>query len=219
MKSALVFLRNPNCSYNLAFMGKRDKRIDTYILKSADFAIPILTHLRELVHLSCPEVEEVMKWSFPNFEYKGLMCSMAAFKNHCSFGFWKASLMKDKTLVKNAESQSSMGHLGALKSLKDLPSDKVMIQYIKEAAKLNDAGIKVEKKKPIKKELVIPPYFIKAIKTNKAAQKAFYGFSYSNKKEYVTWITEAKTEATRTSRMATALEWIAEGKIRNWKYL
>ena len=94
-----------------------------------------------------------------------------------------------------------------------------MIQYIKEAAKLNEAGIKVEKKKPVKKKLVIPPYFIKALKTNKAALKTFDSFNYSNKKEYVTWITEAKTEATRTSRMATALEWIAEGKIRNWKYL
>ncbi|MBK7653496.1 MAG: YdeI/OmpD-associated family protein [Flammeovirgaceae bacterium] len=200
-------------------MGKQDKRVDAYILKSADFAVPILTHLRELVHLACPEVVEVIKWSFPNFEYKGLMCNMAAFKNHCSFGFWKASLMKDKTLVKNAESESSMGHLGPIKSLKDLPSDKVIIQYIKEAAKLNEAGIKVEKKKPVKKELVIPPYFIKALKANKAALKTFDGFSYSNKKEYVTWITEAKTEATRTSRMATAIEWMGEGKIRNWKYL
>ncbi len=200
-------------------MGKRDKRIDTYILKSADFAVPILTHLRELVHLACPNVEEVMKWSFPNFEYKGLMCHMAGFKNHCSFGFWKGALMKDKSLVKNAASESAMGHLGSIKSLKDLPSDKVMIQYIKEAAKLNDAGIKVEKKKPIKKALIIPPYFIKALKTNKAAQKTFDAFSYSNQKEYVTWIAEAKTEATRTSRMATALVWMADGKIRNWKYL
>ena len=140
-------------------MGKRDKSIDTYILKSADFAVPILTHLHELVHLACPNVEEVMKWSFPNFEYKGLMCHMAGFKNHCSFGFWKGALMKDKSLVKNAASESAMGHLGPIKSLKDLPSDKVMIQYIKEAAKLNDAGIKVEKKKPIKKALIIPPNF------------------------------------------------------------
>jgi len=200
-------------------MGKRDKSIDTYILKSADFAVPILTHLHELVHLACPNVEEVMKWSFPNFEYKGLMCHIAGFKNHCSFGFWKGALMKDKSLVKNAASESAMGHLGPIKSLKDLPSDKVMIQYIKEAAKLNDAGIKVEKKKPIKKALIIPPYFIKALKTNKAAQKTFDAFSYSNQKEYVTWITEAKTETTRTSRMATAPVWMAEGKIRNWKYL
>ncbi|MBK8290976.1 MAG: YdeI/OmpD-associated family protein [Flammeovirgaceae bacterium] len=200
-------------------MGIRDKRIDSYILKSADFAIPILTHLRELVHVACPDVEETLKWSFPNFEYKGMMCHMAGFKNHCSFGFFKASLMKDKTLVKNAKSESGMGHLGAIKSLKDLPSDKVLIQYIKEAAKLNAEGIKVEKKKPVIKKLIIPPYFIKALKSNKAALNTFEAFSYSNQKEYIEWITEAKTEVTRDKRMDTALEWMAEGKIRNWKYL
>lgn len=200
-------------------MGKRDKRIDAYILKSADFAIPILTHLRELVHLACPDVEEALKWSFPVFEYKGIMCNMAAFKQHCTFGFWKASLMKDKTLVKNAESESAMGHLGKIKSLKDLPSDKIIIAYIKEAAKLNEAGVKVIKKKPEKIKLVTPPYFIKALKSNKAALKTFEGFSYSNKKEYIQWITEAKAEATRDKRIETALEWLAEGKIRNWKYI
>lgn len=200
-------------------MGKRDKRIDAYILKSADFAIPILTHLRELVHIACPGVEETMKWSFPVFEYNGIMCNMAAFKKHCTFGFWKAALMKDKTLIKNAKSETSMGHLGRITSLKDLPSDKIIIAYIKEAARLNDAGAKVVKKKVEPKELIVPPYFIKALKTNKAALKTFGGFSYSNKKEYVEWITEAKTEATRDKRMETALEWMAEGKIRNWKYL
>jgi uncharacterized protein YdeI (YjbR/CyaY-like superfamily) len=200
-------------------MGKRDKRIDAYILKSADFAIPILTHLRELVHVACSEVEETVKWGFPVFEHKGIMCNMAAFKQHCTFGFWKASLMKDKTLIKNAESESAMGHLGKIKSLKDLPSDKVIIAYVKEAAKLNETGAKVAKKKPDKKELIVPPYFIKSLKTNKAALKTFEAFSYSNKKEYIEWITEAKTEATRDKRMETALEWLAEGKIRNWKYV
>jgi uncharacterized protein YdeI (YjbR/CyaY-like superfamily) len=200
-------------------MGKRDKRIDAYILKSADFAIPILTHLRELVHIACPDVDEALKWSFPVFEHKGIMCNMAAFKQHCTFGFWKASLMKDKTLVKNAESESAMGHLGKIKSLKDLPSDKIIIAYIKEAAKLNEAGVKVIKKKPEKIELVTPPYFIKALKSNKAALKTFEGFSYSNRKEYIQWITEAKTEATRDKRIETALDWLAEGKIRNWKYV
>ncbi len=200
-------------------MGKRDKRIDAYILKSADFAIPILTHLRELVHVACPEVVETMKWSFPVFEHKGIMCNMAAFKQHCTFGFWKASLMKDKTLVKNAESETSMGHLGKIKSLKDLPSDKVIIGYVKEAAKLNETGAKVVKKKAEQRELIVPPYFIKALKADKAALKTFESFSYSNKKEYVEWITEAKTEATRDKRMETALEWLAQGKIRNWKYV
>ena len=200
-------------------MGKRDKRIDAYILKSADFAIPILTHLRELVHVACPEVVETMKWSFPVFEHKGILCNMAAFKQHCTFGFWKASLMKDKTLVKNAESETSMGHLGKIKSLKDLPSDKVIIGYVKEAAKLNETGAKVVKKKAEPRELIVPPYFIKALKADKAALKTFESFSYSNKKEYVEWITEAKTEATRDKRMETALEWLTQGKIRNWKYV
>ncbi|MDZ7646621.1 MAG: DUF1801 domain-containing protein [Cytophagales bacterium] len=140
-------------------MGKRDKRIDTYILKSADFAIPILTHMRDLVHVACPDVEETMKWSFPVFEHKGIMCNMAAFKQHCTFGFWKASLMKDKMLVKNAESESSMGHLGKIMSLKDLPSDKVIISYIKEAAKLNESGAKVLKEKTCNKELSYPTVF------------------------------------------------------------
>lgn len=200
-------------------MGKRDIRIDTYILKSADFAIPILSHLRELVHVACPDVEETVKWGFPHFEYKGVMCSMASFKQHCVFGFWKAALMKDKKLMANAKSETSMGHLGRIESLKDLPSDSVMIRYIKEAAKLNEAGVKLEKKAPVKKELIIPAYFTKALKTNKSAASTFKAFSYSNQKDYIEWITEAKTDATRDKRMKTALEWMAEGKVRNWKYM
>ncbi len=202
-------------------MGKQDKRIDAYIVKAQPFAWPILEHLRALVHKACPEVEESIKWSFPHFNYKGeMMCSMASFKQHCAFGFWKASLMKDNTLLANAKGETAMGHLGRITSLKDLPSDAVMIRYIKEAMQLNDAGIKVEKKKPVSaKEVEIPDYFIKQLKKNKAAQKTFEGFSPSNKKEYVQWITEAKTEATRESRMRTAIEWMAEGKPRNWKYM
>lgn len=201
-------------------MGKRDKRIDTYILKSADFAIPILTHLRELVHLACPDVEETIKWSFPVFEYKGILCNMAAFKQHCAFGFWKASLMKDKSLVKQAARETAMGHLGKIQSLKDLPPDKVLIQYIKEAAKLNDSGIKVAKKPATEsKALHVPPYFKKALNANPLALKTFTNFSYSNRKEYVEWITDAKTETTRERRITTAIGWLAEGKVRNWKYL
>lgn len=202
-------------------MGKRDKRIDSYILKSADFAIPILNHLRELVHVACPEVEESIKWSFPHFGYQGeMMCSMASFKQHCAFGFWKAALMKDKKLMANAEGETSMGHLGKITSLKDLPSDAAMIRYIKEAMKLNDLGIKVEKKRPLpSNELVVPDYFLKELKRNKAALNAFESFSPSNKKEYVIWITDAKTVDTRARRIEQALEWMEEGKTRNWKYM
>jgi uncharacterized protein YdeI (YjbR/CyaY-like superfamily) len=203
---------------NSKVMGKRDKRIDTYILKSADFAIPILNHLRALIHVTCPEVEETMKWSFPHFDYKGTMCSMASFKHHCAFGFWKAALMKDKTLVANAKRETAMGHLGRITSLKDLPSDKKMIAYIKEAMKLNEAGAKVEKVKMAKKEIPIPDYFVKALAKNKKAKKVFDDFSPSHRREYLEWITEAKTEITREKRMGTTLEWLEAGKARNWKY-
>ncbi|MBP6286182.1 MAG: YdeI/OmpD-associated family protein [Ferruginibacter sp.] len=201
-------------------MAKKEKALDAYIAKSADFAKPILNHIRELVHKTCPEVEEKMKWSFPHFDHKGeMMCSMAAFKQHAVFGFWKAVLMKDPVLVENARSETAMGHLGRLTSVKDLPSDKKMIAWIKEAMKLNEQGIKVAKPKPAeKKELVVPDYFVKALNKNKKAKQVFDNFAYSHRKEYLQWITEAKTEETRNKRMATALEWIAEGKGRNWKY-
>jgi len=202
-------------------MAKKEKAIDAYISKSADFAKPILNHIRELVHKTCPDVEEKMKWSFPHFDYKGeMMCSMAAFKQHAVFGFWKASLMKDPVLVETAKSEVAMGHLGRLTSVKDLPADKKMIAWIKEAMLLNDKGIKLAAKPKAadKKELIIPDYFITALAKNKKAKQVFESFAFSHKKEYVQWITEAKTEDTRNKRMTTALEWLNEGKSRNWKY-
>lgn len=199
-------------------MESKDRRVDLYINKSADFAKPILNHLREIVHKTCPQVEEKMKWSFPHFDYKGeMMCSMASFKQHCAFGFWKASLMKDSE--KLFQKKTAMGQLGQIKSLKDLPPDKDLISSIKEAMKLNDKGIKVTKSKPVSKsEIEVPVYLKKALRTNQKALKAFESFSPSHKREYIEWIAEAKTEETRNKRMDTALEWMSEGKSRNWKY-
>lgn len=205
-------------------MGKKEPRIDAYINQSEEFAKPILNHLRALVHKACPEVQEIVKWSSPHFDYKdGPMCHMASFKKHCAFGFWKAALMKDETLMATAKSETAMGHLGKIMSLKDLPPDKVLLAYIKEAMKLNDDGIKLpSKSKPATKEqqaaLKSPAYLAQSLKKNKAAAAVFEAFSYSNKKDYIEWLEEAKTEATRNKRLETALEWIAEGKTRHWKY-
>lgn len=202
-------------------MGKKDPRVDAYIAKSQEFAKPILEHFRELVHKACPDVEETIKWSFASFDYKGPLCSMASFKQHCAIGFWKAALMKDTKLIANAKSETAMGHLGRITSIKDLPKDKVLIVYLKEAAKLNANGVKLpaKPKSKEKKEIVVPDYFTKIIKRNKKSLETFGNFSYSNKKEYVEWITEAKTEETRNKRIAAAIEWLAEGKVRNWKYV
>jgi uncharacterized protein YdeI (YjbR/CyaY-like superfamily) len=202
-------------------MPAKDPRIDLYISKSAEFAQPILIHLRELVHFVCPDVQETIKWSFASFDYKGPMCSMASFNQHCAFRFWKALLMKDKTLVANAESESAMGHYGKITSLKDLPSDKKIIAHIKEAMILNDKGIKLPPRKvtTAKKEIIVPVYFLNQLKKNKKAFTTFDGFSPSHKREYVEWITEAKTDETKNRRIATAIEWMSEGKSRNWKYI
>lgn len=203
-------------------MGKKDKRVDSYIEKSADFAKPILNHLRELVHKACPDVEETIKWGFASFDYKGPFFSMAAFKQHAVCGFWKYSLLNDPDGYLGERSNKggeAMGNMGRITSIKDLPPDKVIIDLIKQAKKLNDDGIKLPPRKVReKKEIVIPDYFTKALNKNKKALTTFENFSPSHKREYLEWITEAKTEETKNKRMATALEWIAEGKGRNWKY-
>ncbi len=198
-------------------MPTTDPFVDAYIEKSKDFAKPILNHLRALVHEACPDVVETKKWSFPHFDYKGMMCSMAAFKEHCAFSFWKQALLESSAFP--AE-KTAMGSFGRIASLKDLPSDKTMKKLIVDAMKLNDAGIKVAKSRPAgeKKELVVPAILIAALATNELAAETFDNFPYSCKKEYVQWIDEAKTDATRDKRLATAIEWLSEGKRRNWKY-
>jgi uncharacterized protein YdeI (YjbR/CyaY-like superfamily) len=202
-------------------MKSHDERVDAYIDKAPDYAKPVLLHLREVVHAACPDVEESFKWSFPVFLYKGeMMCTMSAFKAHCGFGFWKQSLISDDACIFKS-GEKSAGSLGPIKSLADLPKTTVLKKYIGQAMALNEQGIKVPKVKKAdseKKELVIPEYFTKALKKNTTAEKAFNDFSYSHKKEYVEWLEDAKTEATRDKRMVQAIEWISEGKGRNWKY-
>ncbi len=204
-------------------MSNYDPRVDEYIAKSADFAKPVLNHLRDLIHKACPSVTETIKWSFPNFDYKGtILCSMASFKQHCAFNFWRASLLSDpdKILV-TGEEKNSMGSLGQIKSLADLPSDEVLVKYLKEAMVLVEKGAKVPKKAKAAApaDVEIPDYFKDALAQNKTAFANFEKFSPSHKREYLEWITEAKTEATRTKRIATTLEWLQEGKSRNWKYM
>lgn len=198
-------------------MSNRDPRIDAYIEKSADFAKPILRHLRKVVHTAVPDVREGWKWSFPHFDYKGIFCGMAAFKEHCTFGFWKHQLLVERGLVKDDD--SAMGQMGKIKSIGDLPSEKQLIKIIRAAAELNDQGIKIERsKKPRKPPVKVPAYFTKALRQNKKAASTFQAFSPSNKREYVEWVTEAKADDTRQRRLETAVAWMAEGKTRNWKY-
>jgi uncharacterized protein YdeI (YjbR/CyaY-like superfamily) len=202
-------------------MGTKDPRIDAYISKAADFAKPVLNHIRKLVHAACPDVEETLKWSMPHFMHKGIVCSMAAFKNHCSFGFWKGALVFGKGQGPGNKQDEAMGQFGRISAVCDLPKEKVLIGYIKKAVRLNDAGTKLppRPKPKERKELIAPADLMSALKEKRKALAAFESFSYSHKKEYVEWITEAKSEETRRKRLATAIEWLAEGKSRHWKYV
>lgn len=196
-------------------MATTDPRVTAYIEKSQPFARPILKYIRKAVHAGCAGVQETMKWGLPHFDYKGPMCGMAAFKTHCSLGFWKAKLLG----VDTAKSQGGMGQFGCVTSITDLPSAPKLIALVKKAARLNDQGIKAPRvTKGPKAPLTIPPAFAAALKKHKKAQAAFKAFSPSHRREYIAWIAEAKQETTRERRIATALEWLSKGKSRNWKY-
>jgi uncharacterized protein YdeI (YjbR/CyaY-like superfamily) len=200
-------------------------KVDAYIGRVQPFAQPIMEHLRQLVHKARPDVEETIKWSRPFFEYRGaILCNMSAFKEHCSFGFWgeeMSAVLREAKVLR----EDGMGSLGRITSLANLPSDKQMLGWLRQAAEFVDSGQYtspiaarrrvVKAPKPVLKTSV---EFATALKRNKKAAEIFAAFSPSCKREYVEWIAEAKRAETRDKRIATAVQWIAEGKQRNWKY-
>ena len=193
----------------------RDPRIDAYIAKQADFARPILEHLRRVVHEAAPEVEETIKWSMPHFTYKGrLFAGMAAFKAHATFGLWQASAVLGET---GAE-REAMGQFGRLAGLGDLPPEGELKDIIRRAADHAQDPPKPRPKKAPKPELETPAELNEALDSNPAARAAFDGFPPSARRDYVEWVIESKRPETRDKRIAQAVEWMAEGKKRHWKY-
>ena len=206
-------------------MEQYDPRIDEYIGKKAAFAQPILRHIRELMHSVSPQITETIKWGHPFFEYKGILANMAGFKEHCVFGFWGSTALSDPNgILKHADERDAAGNFGRITKVSDLPDDAILKDFILQAIAIKDAGPeqKSEKKAAVPKApkapIEMPDYFAAALETNTQALATFQNFSPSNKREYLEWIVEAKTEATRQKRIETALEWMSEGKSRNWKY-
>lgn len=198
-------------------MKNTNPKVDEYIKNAQPFAQPILKHIRELMHKGCPELTETIKWGMPHFEYQGVIASMAAFKEHAVFGFWKQDLIPGmKQYVKEKE---AMGSWGRITSLKGIPPDNDIIEFVRVAAALNKQGVKSPKRaqKPVIFEM--PDDFFRAIQMNKKALKTYEAFSPSNKRDYTEWINSAKTDETRASRMETAIDWMSEGKPRMWKYI
>ena len=197
-------------------MGKKDPRVDSYIAKAQPFAQPILRKLRTLVHKADPKIEETVKWGMPSYTHDGIVCITASFKRHCALVFWKGKLILD---TKGRRADEAMGDFGRITSLKDLPSDAKLVGYIKKAVKLNTAGVKVPgraKRKATPRKL--PADFAALLRKHAKAAAGFKQLSASHRNEYVEWITAAKREETRAKRLATALEWLAQGKNMNWRY-
>ena len=197
-----------------------DARVDAYIERSAPFAQPILKHLRQLVHSVSPLITETIKWGFPFFDYKASVCQMAAFKEHMGFGFWKQRQLNDPgKLIK--EEDGTAGSFGKIMSLSDLPPDDILTDFIKQAMQLNEAGNKnpaVKKETTPKAVIEMPADFADMLANNPTAQAHYNKFSPSAKREYLEWIVDAKSDATREKRLQTAMEQIEEGKSKNWKY-
>lgn len=197
-------------------MGTHDPRVDEYIARAQPFAQPILHHLRALVHAHCPAASETIKWGMPHFEHRGVLCHMAAFKQHCAFGFWKGELVLGKPGADDA-----MGQFGRIGALSDLPPDAQVGAWVRRAVELNEQGVKAPKRtstmrKPVVD--VVPEDFAAALAGDAAARATFEAFAPSHRREYLEWIVEAKKPETRQRRLAQAIEWLAQGKSRNWRY-
>jgi uncharacterized protein YdeI (YjbR/CyaY-like superfamily) len=200
----------------------RHPGVDAYIAEAKPFAQPILTHLREVIHQAVPDVEEAVKWSMPFFVYRGIiLANIAGFKEHCSFGVWKENV---QPLMKEGveERGGGMGSFGKVTTLSDLPSAKDLKAVLLEAAGKIERGERTKNwERPVKKakpEAAVPDALAAALNKNKDAAGKFAAMSPSCQREYCVWIGEAKREETRHKRVATAIEWISEGKQRNWKY-
>lgn len=201
-------------------MSVYNEKVTEYIEKAQPFLQPILKHIRELVHKTNKDVEKKIKWGMPHFDYKGMYCGIAAMKQHCGFGFWKAGLLKDPGNYIAKGEDAGMGSFGRITSMKDLPPDKALIDFLKQAKELNDNDAKPEpRSKKEKPQLVLPEVALKALKKNAKAKATFDRFSPGQQRDYIEWIVEAKTDATRDKRLETMLQWLEEGKIRHWKYV
>ncbi|HRW54198.1 MAG TPA: YdeI/OmpD-associated family protein [Phycisphaerae bacterium] len=199
--------------------GADGARVDAYIEQAAEFAQPILSRLRDLFHEGCPAIEEKIKWGAPHFDHKGMMGGMAAFRNHVSFGFWKADQIRDTHKLFDRGPKASMCTV-KITSLDAMPADDIILDYVRQAAALNDAGTKKTKsRKPPREALPTPTDLAALLGKNRKAKATFDAFPPSHRREYIEWITEAKRDETRQKRLAQTMEWLAEGKSRNWKYM
>ena len=193
--------------------------IDSYIENAPEYAVPILEEIRSIFHEADDRMEEAVKWNAPHFVLEGIVGSMAAFRNHVRLIFWHGQLMEDpENLLSPVGSKTDMGSMD-VKTIDDLPSRGTLVQYVREAVTLNVEGVSTRRERSAAAPPELPEDLQQALEGSPEALASYDGFSPSEQREYTEWITEAKREETRTRRVATAVEWMAEGKPRNWKYM
>lgn len=194
---------------------KADPRIDAYIAKAAPFAQPILAHVRDRVRALVPDVEETLKWGAPSFVLDGkILLMMAAFKAHAALNFWRGQELRGEQA--NAD---AMGQFGKLTAVSDLPPDEELDALILQAAELTRSVPAPRKPKHAPKPApALHPEFAAALAAAPKAKEVLDGFPPSAQRDYLEWILEAKQDATRRRRIATAIKWLSEGKRRMWKY-
>jgi uncharacterized protein YdeI (YjbR/CyaY-like superfamily) len=203
-------------------MASKDPRVDSYIAAAAEFARPVLAHLRKVIHQECPTAVETIKWGCPFFDYHGLLCGFAAFKAHCSLFFWRdIDVSRGLAITNTAGSAGSrMGQFGKITSMADLPKDSVLLACVRAAVEQRDSPTsKTKRARRPAKELPVPADLKKALAANAKAAATFEDFAPSHRRAYLDWISEAKRPETRSRRLATTIEWLTEGKAQNWKYL
>lgn len=196
-------------------------QLSAYIARAAPWARPILERIRRVVRKACPDIQERLKWNVPSFEKNGMVVGMAAFKAHVAFGFWRAKELDDPAGILRGKGKASfMGE--RVTDVSQLPADDILIDYIRRAVALN-ARRASEPRKPStprkpRPEAAVPSDLADALRKNAKARAAFEAFPPSHRREYIEWIEEAKQDRTRARRLATTLEWLTQGKDRNWKY-
>lgn len=200
-------------------MPETISEVDAYIEKQPEWAQEILLKLRHIFHKACPKVIEKIRWRMPQFDHEGPMISVSAHKAHVRVTFWKGGLMADEAQLFTESEREGMGHV-KLSTVKEIPTQKVLVPYIKEAMKLNEEGAKIAcSTRNEKEEIEMPAEFAAALKKNQKAGRQFDAFAPSYQRDYIEWIADAKTEKTMLKRIDQGIEWIAEGKPRNWKYM
>ncbi len=196
-------------------MGRKLPAVDAYIERAAPFARPILRKVRALFHKALPEVEERIRWGFPNFDQDGILGGMAAFKAHATFGLWRTGEIPEARKLFSAN--SPMG-AGKLVEISQLAPDAALVRAIRAAARLNASGVRPKRTSKARKPPRMPAEFSAALAKSPKARAGFEKLAPGYRREYVEWIAEAKRPETRAKRLATALDWIAKGRSRNWKY-